>query len=127
MASHSSNSRASHCSHPSSERNTLLCKHGIKPVLRVSRTKENPGRRFWDCANYQVKEGCNFFVWADSVYEEEDAKKVKLRKKVGSLKLKVKEAEMKMKAAAVVGIIECMLLLILWLHNSASSHSMLCP
>ncbi|MED6140416.1 hypothetical protein PIB30_092997 [Stylosanthes scabra] len=60
-------------------------------MLKVSRTKENPGRRFWGCANYQVKEGCNYFVWADSIYEEEDAEKVKLRKKVGSLKLKVKE------------------------------------
>ncbi|MED6213868.1 hypothetical protein PIB30_097530 [Stylosanthes scabra] len=84
MASHSSNSRASRCSHPSSERNTLLYEHAIKPMLRVSRTKENPGRRFWGCANYQVKEGCNFFVWADSVYEEEDAEKVKLRRRLGA-------------------------------------------
>ncbi|MED6213103.1 hypothetical protein PIB30_089985 [Stylosanthes scabra] len=55
MASRSSNSRASRCSHPSSESNTLLCEHGIKPVLRVSHTKENPGRRFWGCANYQTR------------------------------------------------------------------------
>ncbi|MED6171397.1 hypothetical protein PIB30_040348 [Stylosanthes scabra] len=60
-------------------------------------------------------------------FEEEDAEKVKLRKKVGSLKLRVKEAEMKMTAAVVVGLIECLLLLLLWLHNSATNRSMLCP
>ncbi|MED6218632.1 hypothetical protein PIB30_028330 [Stylosanthes scabra] len=127
MASQSSNSRVSRCSHRSSKRDTLLCEHGIKPVLRVSRTKENPGRRYWGCARYQVKEGCGFFVWANAEIEEEDAEKVKLRKKVGSLKLRVKEVEMKMKAAVVVGLIECLLLLLLWLHNSATNRSMLCP
>ncbi|MED6142753.1 hypothetical protein PIB30_000315 [Stylosanthes scabra] len=54
----------------------LLCLHGVPPVLRVSRTKENPGRRFWDCVYYEVHEHCDFFVWPDlEQAEEEDHEK----------------------------------------------------
>ncbi|MED6120408.1 hypothetical protein PIB30_020600 [Stylosanthes scabra] len=95
-------------------------------MLRVSRTQENPGRRFWGYPKYQVKEGCDFFVWTDVVSEEEDAEKAKLRKKVGSLKLKIKETERKMKVVVLVGMIECLLLMLLWFYCTATNR-MLCP
>ncbi|MED6168055.1 hypothetical protein PIB30_008405 [Stylosanthes scabra] len=114
------------CSHRSSKWNAPFCGHGMKALLRVSRTKENPGRRFWGCPRYEVKESCGFFDWADVVSEEEDAEKAKLRKKVRSLKLKLKKAEMKMKVAVVVGMIECVLLMLLWFYYSATNR-MLCP
>ncbi|QHO56145.1 DNA-(apurinic or apyrimidinic site) lyase [Arachis hypogaea] len=43
----------------------MVCGHGERPILRTSMTKDNPGRRFWDCVYYEVQDGCDFFRWAD--------------------------------------------------------------
>ncbi|MED6222143.1 hypothetical protein PIB30_061617 [Stylosanthes scabra] len=47
------------------KRGSLTCYCGEPPVLKCSKTKENPGRRFWSCTNYDIGRGCNFFSWAD--------------------------------------------------------------
>ncbi|MED6178085.1 hypothetical protein PIB30_104333, partial [Stylosanthes scabra] len=52
MASQSSSS--SRCRRSNVQRRELLCNHGQKPILRVLKTKENPGRRFWGCMYYEV-------------------------------------------------------------------------
>ncbi|MED6110098.1 hypothetical protein PIB30_039817 [Stylosanthes scabra] len=124
MASQCSTSRVSRCNHRSSEWNAPFCDHGIGFCLFIWRGSEC-GLLKWLVEWFQVKEGCGFFDWADVVSEEEDAEKAKLRKKVGNLKLKLKEAEMKMKAV-VVGMIECVLLRLLWFYYSATN-CMLCP
>nr|POF03071.1 hypothetical protein CFP56_61606 [Quercus suber] len=36
-----------------------------KPVLVVSWTPDNPGRRFYRCPNYWVGRKCKFFQWCD--------------------------------------------------------------
>ncbi|MED6204168.1 hypothetical protein PIB30_006584 [Stylosanthes scabra] len=80
----------------------VVCHHGVRPVLRVARTKENHGRQFWGCAHYALQEPCEFFVWADSGLEqEEENEKLKLRRKVANLKMRVKRAE-RMKNVAVL-------------------------
>ncbi|MED6152131.1 hypothetical protein PIB30_088954, partial [Stylosanthes scabra] len=53
MASQTSRLSRSSRSTGTAQRTTLVCGHGEPPVLRVSGTKENPRRRFWDCAYYQ--------------------------------------------------------------------------
>ncbi|MED6196431.1 hypothetical protein PIB30_047514 [Stylosanthes scabra] len=107
-------------SRSTAERKGLLCGHGIPPVLRVSGTKENLGRRFWGCPHYDVKKECDFFVWADQIQEEGGEDEItRLRRKVQSLKMKVKAAESKMKVAVVVGLIGWVWLLCAWVHYSA--------
>ncbi|MED6223412.1 hypothetical protein PIB30_073733 [Stylosanthes scabra] len=54
MASESSRGSRASRSIGSTHRTMLLCHHGERPVLRVSGTKENPGRRFWGCVCYAV-------------------------------------------------------------------------
>ncbi|MED6207739.1 hypothetical protein PIB30_038552 [Stylosanthes scabra] len=60
------------CPHSTSQTSGsgVVCHHGVGPVLRVARTKENHGRRFWSCAHYALQEPCEFFVWADSGLEQ---------------------------------------------------------
>ncbi|MED6193501.1 hypothetical protein PIB30_020116 [Stylosanthes scabra] len=52
-----------------------------------------------------VQEHCDFFLWANQELPEEDAKKAKLRKKVLSLKSKMKTCEWRLKIAAFIGIL----------------------
>ncbi|MED6162823.1 hypothetical protein PIB30_074126 [Stylosanthes scabra] len=80
----------------SQRRGGLVCGHRERPMLRVFGTKQNPGQRFWRCANYEKHEACDFFHWVDS-----DPEKAKLRKKVTNLKIMVKTAE-RMKNVVVV-------------------------
>ncbi|MED6115359.1 hypothetical protein PIB30_089698 [Stylosanthes scabra] len=84
MASQSLRGSRSSRSTGSAQRRGLLCSHRVPPVLRVSGTKENPGRRFWDYVYYE--EDCDFLCWADKEQLGEDPEKEKLRKKVISLK-----------------------------------------
>ncbi|RYR22147.1 hypothetical protein Ahy_B03g067426 [Arachis hypogaea] len=77
----------------------LLCSHGEKPVLRISGTKKNPGRRFWGC----VQEGYNFFRWADPETEVEHSEIARIRKKLSMMKSRTKAAEWKLKFVAVLG------------------------
>ncbi|MED6167984.1 hypothetical protein PIB30_008009 [Stylosanthes scabra] len=78
----------------------LLCHHGEEPVLRVSGTTENSGRRFWGCVRYV----CDFFEWADKLQAEEDLKKTRMRKKVSSLKTRLRACEMRLKIAVFFGM-----------------------
>ncbi|KAL0002023.1 hypothetical protein SO802_015804 [Lithocarpus litseifolius] len=41
------------------------CYCAKKPVLVVSWTANNPGRRFYGCPNYWVGQKCKFFQWRD--------------------------------------------------------------
>ncbi|QHO14492.1 uncharacterized protein LOC107641574 [Arachis ipaensis] len=81
----------------------LLCSHGEKPVLRISGTKENPGRRFWGYVYFEVQQGCNFFRWADPETEVEHSEVVRIRKKLSMMKSRTKMAEWKLKVIAVLG------------------------
>ncbi|MED6176119.1 hypothetical protein PIB30_084849, partial [Stylosanthes scabra] len=54
MASQSSHGSRSSWGNSSARRRTMACSHGDKAVLKVSGTKENPGRRFWGCPHYDV-------------------------------------------------------------------------
>ncbi|RYQ91967.1 hypothetical protein Ahy_B09g098044 isoform A [Arachis hypogaea] len=88
----------------------ILCGHRERPVLRVSRTKENPGCRFWDCVYYEVNDECQFFRWADPEAGSEDPYIARLKRKVVALKADVKASEWKLKVAAVfclVGWVSC--------------------
>ncbi|RYQ83206.1 hypothetical protein Ahy_B10g101848 [Arachis hypogaea] len=58
------------------------CFYGERPALRTSSTAENPGRRFWGCVNYQIREGCDYFAWAEP--EEKDPQIERLKNKVMS-------------------------------------------
>ncbi|MED6112630.1 hypothetical protein PIB30_063307 [Stylosanthes scabra] len=97
----SQNSRSSRPHSSSQRRGGLVCGHGERSALRVSRTKQNLGRRFWGYAYYEFHQACDFFQWVDSDLGPDDPEKVKLRKKVASLKIMVKRAE-RMKNVAVV-------------------------
>ncbi|KAL4311510.1 hypothetical protein GQ457_01G005740 [Hibiscus cannabinus] len=61
-----------------------LCYCGVPAALRTSWTKDNPGRRFFGCPNFQKKiRNCRFFKWFDA--EIPDRSKVVI---VGLLKSK---------------------------------------
>ncbi|RYR13379.1 hypothetical protein Ahy_B04g070406 isoform A [Arachis hypogaea] len=90
-------------SRSSSHGRLLLCFYGEKPVLRISGTKENPGRRFWGCVYFEVQQGCNFFHWVDPETEVEHLEIARIRKKVSTLKSRTKAAEWKLKVVAVLG------------------------
>ncbi|MED6184152.1 hypothetical protein PIB30_044726 [Stylosanthes scabra] len=51
------NSRCSRSSRSTArtQSRVILCDHGEGAVLRVSDTKENPGRWFWGCVYYDVR------------------------------------------------------------------------
>ncbi|MED6159554.1 hypothetical protein PIB30_043266 [Stylosanthes scabra] len=103
----------------------LLCHHGVEPVLRVSGTKENPGRRFCGCVRYI--EQCEFLEWADKLQAEEDSEKARMRKKMSSLKTRLRACEMRLKIAIFVGMFGWNLFFCLWLQNSGgrSHHQLL--
>ncbi|KAK9989033.1 hypothetical protein SO802_029272 [Lithocarpus litseifolius] len=41
------------------------CPSPQKPVLVISWTDNNPGRRFYGCPNYWIGKKCKFFQWVD--------------------------------------------------------------
>ncbi|KAH7841419.1 hypothetical protein Vadar_029631 [Vaccinium darrowii] len=42
------------------------CNCGKPSPMRKSKTKENPGRRFLGCGNYENgKKNCEYFYWID--------------------------------------------------------------
>ncbi|MED6113588.1 hypothetical protein PIB30_072345 [Stylosanthes scabra] len=123
MDMHGKSSRGSRSSRSSGSAQTgwLICSHGLPPVLRVSGTKENPGRRFWGCAYYGVHEHCDFFCWVDKVQIEDDAAKAKLRKKVLLLKTEVRACRWRLKVVAVVGLVGWLWPFWLWLQLAGGS------
>ncbi|MED6219649.1 hypothetical protein PIB30_037715 [Stylosanthes scabra] len=92
----------------------VLCEHGVPTVKRISGMKENSGRPFWGCVYYKVQEHCEFFCWADEEQMEEDPEKSRLRRKVISLKSKVKTIEMRLMIVSVVGLVGWVWLLSIW-------------
>ncbi|MED6167744.1 hypothetical protein PIB30_005712 [Stylosanthes scabra] len=95
----------------------VLCEHGVPAVKRISGTTENPGKPFWGCVYYKVQEHCGFFCWADEEQVEEDPEKSRLRRKVFSLKSKVKTIEKRLKIVVVVGLVGWVWLISIWFSN----------
>ncbi|KAH7856435.1 hypothetical protein Vadar_001423 [Vaccinium darrowii] len=73
-----------------------ICHCGKPSPLRKSNTKENPGRRFLGCGNYEKgKKKCEFFYWVDpdpKVKQIEDKIEV-LESEKRALHLKCQEME----------------------------------
>ncbi|RYR35531.1 hypothetical protein Ahy_A10g050682 [Arachis hypogaea] len=88
MATESSRSSRSRSS---AQKRELLCGHGERLVLRISGTKNNPGRRFWGCVYYEIKEEYEFFRWADPEVDSEDPQVARMKRKVMALKAKVRD------------------------------------
>ncbi|XP_050241862.1 uncharacterized protein LOC126690777 [Quercus robur] len=47
------------------KRGPARCFCSERPVVVVSWTSDNPGRRFYGCPNYWVGRKCKFFQWLD--------------------------------------------------------------
>ena len=62
---------------------THFCGWGLPSPLRISWTELNLGRRFFGCANYGLRDYCNFFAWFDPPIAQRSAKIINalLRKK----------------------------------------------
>ncbi|MED6151523.1 hypothetical protein PIB30_083315 [Stylosanthes scabra] len=91
----------------SAQRRMFLCSHGERPVLRVSRTKQNPGRHFWGCAYYGDE-------------AEEDPEKAKLEKKVLSLKKDMRACVWRLKIVVFVGLVWWLLIFSMGLQKSGA-------
>ncbi|QHO21959.1 uncharacterized protein DS421_11g351110 [Arachis hypogaea] len=88
----------------SRRRRTLICNCGEPPVLRWSKTPENPGRRFWGCVYFDIGKECTFFSWADGVAETEEAEVARLKMKISTLKTKLVYAKCKLLVAVIFGL-----------------------
>ncbi|KAH7851053.1 hypothetical protein Vadar_006728 [Vaccinium darrowii] len=52
-----------------------ICNCGKPSPMRKSKTKENPGRRFLGCGNYEKgKKTCDYFYWIDPDPKEKQMK-----------------------------------------------------
>ncbi|MED6169040.1 hypothetical protein PIB30_017608 [Stylosanthes scabra] len=116
MVSQSSWGSRSSRSSGSAQNGWRVCGCGLPPVLKVSGTKGNHGRRFWGCPHYGVGEHCGYFRWVDKVQVDDDVEKAKLRKKVLLLKTEVRICRWRLKVVAVVGLIGWLWLFWMWLH-----------
>ncbi|CAH1452794.1 unnamed protein product [Lactuca virosa] len=59
MATSSSNSATSRIT------KLVKCYCGDVCYVAVSRTSDNPGRKFWGCPNFKESSRCRFFKWVD--------------------------------------------------------------
>ncbi|QHO00686.1 uncharacterized protein DS421_13g408550 [Arachis hypogaea] len=92
-------------SRSSAQKRELVCRHGERPVLRVSGTRNNPGRRFWGVSTMRsIQEECDFFRWADPEADSDDPHVARMKRKVVAMKAKVRDIEWKFKVAAVLEI-----------------------
>ncbi|RYR71942.1 hypothetical protein Ahy_A02g006152 [Arachis hypogaea] len=82
-------------------RRRTTCYCGERPVLAISSTADNLGRRFWGCVNYGIGEECGYFVWAES---EQEAQVVRLKRKITDLKGKVTTVERMLTLAVAVAL-----------------------
>ncbi|RYQ96042.1 hypothetical protein Ahy_B08g091509 [Arachis hypogaea] len=82
-------------SRSSAQKKELVCGHGERPVLRISGTRNNSGRRFWGCVYYEIRiqEVCDFFRWTDPEAKSEDPHVARMKRKVAALKAKVRDSE----------------------------------
>ncbi|MED6179375.1 hypothetical protein PIB30_000491 [Stylosanthes scabra] len=108
MASESSRGLRASRSTASTQRRILSCHHKEKVVLRVSGMKENLGKRFLGCVRYAEQ-------------EEEDLEKARMRKKVSSLKSRLRACELRLKIVVFVGMVGWALVFSLWLQNSGGT------
>ncbi|MED6192760.1 hypothetical protein PIB30_013142 [Stylosanthes scabra] len=102
MATHSSTPRGSDAS---SLRSPLVCSHGRSPMLHISKTKDNPARRFWGCVFYVVQDKCEFFQWANRANDLLVAEFGKLKKRLDILKSRVVSAQSRFTAAMVFAMV----------------------
>ncbi|KAM7272802.1 hypothetical protein ACFE04_027466 [Oxalis oulophora] len=59
-----------------------MCRCGVVADLMTSKTKGNPGRRFYTCSNRR----CNYFLWHDGVFPHRCVELInKMRDQLGSL------------------------------------------
>lgn len=56
----------------------------LKAIIRVSQSKQNPGRPFYTCPDNR----CNFFKWLKSSETKSNKRKIKIEKDTDSLTLK---------------------------------------
>ncbi|KAH7837124.1 hypothetical protein Vadar_009940 [Vaccinium darrowii] len=73
-----------------------ICNCGKPSPMRKSKTKENPGRRFLGCGNYEKgKKNCDYFYWIDPdpKDKEMDDKIEVLQSEKRALHLKCQEME----------------------------------
>ncbi|XP_057747935.1 uncharacterized protein LOC130967130 [Arachis stenosperma] len=104
----------------SRRRRTLTCNCGEPPVLRWSKTPDNPGRRFWGCVYFDIGKECTFFSWADGVAEIEEAEVARLKMKISTLKAKLVYAKCKLLVAVIFGMLGwfmVILMVYLWVKN----------
>ncbi|RYR17235.1 hypothetical protein Ahy_B03g062003 [Arachis hypogaea] len=80
-------------SRSSAQKRELVCRHGERPVLRVSGTRNNPERRFWGCVYYEIQEECDFFRWADPEADSDDPHVARMKRKLAAMKAKVRDIE----------------------------------
>ncbi|PKI51502.1 hypothetical protein CRG98_028062 [Punica granatum] len=83
--------------------NAGLCSCGLQVQQKVSRTANNPGRRFVGCSRYRENGGCGYFRWIDNRFEGSEQKSI-VEEEVSScewemkyMKLKIKELEKELK------------------------------
>ncbi|MED6114369.1 hypothetical protein PIB30_079626 [Stylosanthes scabra] len=90
-----------------------MCNCGQRPVLKSSKTTENPGHRFWGCAYYDVGKGCNFFAWADVEPQAQEVEVLRLRMRISTLKTKLAYVKIQLLLAVTFGVIGWIVVLIL--------------
>src|SRR4051812_36506709 len=47
-------------------RNAPKCHCNLHTSLKISRSERNPGKGYFNCSNWGLNGGCDFFKWADS-------------------------------------------------------------
>ncbi|RYR69135.1 hypothetical protein Ahy_A03g015669 [Arachis hypogaea] len=112
MASQSS--RAGRIRSPVKE---MVCGHEERPILRTSTTTDNPSRRFWGCV--YDEDACDFFRCADPEAggAQKDSEIARSRKKIITLKTKLKDVEWKLRIVATLGVVGWIGFLYLLLYN----------
>ncbi|KAH7866663.1 hypothetical protein Vadar_023367 [Vaccinium darrowii] len=67
------------------------CNCGKPSPMRKSKTKENPGRRFLGCGNYEKgKKNCDYFYWIDP-----DPKEKQMEDKIDALETETRALHLK--------------------------------
>ncbi|XP_075666456.1 uncharacterized protein LOC142636206 [Castanea sativa] len=86
------------------------CPSPQKPVLVVSWTENNPGRRFYGCPNYWVGKKCKFFQWIDDeICERGKVLIPEMRQKILRLQVEVSTCKKREKFLTVCLILSLIL------------------
>nr|XP_023907372.1 uncharacterized protein LOC112019078 [Quercus suber]POF17220.1 hypothetical protein CFP56_56103 [Quercus suber] len=108
---------SSACASASSERSLrrkaprmCYCPSPQKPVLVVSWTDNNPGRRFYGCPNYWIGKKCKFFQWVDDeICEHEKVLIPEMRQRILRLQAEVSTCKKREKWLTVCLILALLL------------------